>query len=218
MRLLTLSLLILGWIGFQARAADEPPKEWIDRDTGHRVVRLSGEPGSESLYFNINSFTPDGKKMVFTSPTGICAIDLATRKIDKVVEGQRLRVIMVGRKTGAVYYSQRGSVFSADLETKATRKIADLPPGSRVTAVNCDETLLAGTNTIMNEDQAKEEQARLDASNRMQTRRAKRGGAAQPDLADARAGNRPHGAACHQHRRDLDHRRGRQGAATIAAT
>jgi hypothetical protein len=28
-----------------------PPKEWIDKDTGHRVVRLSDEPGSTSLYF-----------------------------------------------------------------------------------------------------------------------------------------------------------------------
>ena len=45
--------------------------EWIDRDTGHRVVQLSREPGSESLYFNLNPFTPDGKKMVFTSPSGI---------------------------------------------------------------------------------------------------------------------------------------------------
>lgn len=29
----------------------EPPTEWIDRDTGHRVMRLSTQPGSASLYF-----------------------------------------------------------------------------------------------------------------------------------------------------------------------
>ena len=162
MRFLTSLVLIAAWTAFQALAADEPPKEWIDPDTGHRVVRLSDEPGSESFYFNINPFTPDGKTMVFTSPTGICAIDLATRKIDKVVEGQRLHVIMVGRKTGAVYYSQRGGVFSADPQTKAARKIAELPAGSRVSAVNCDETLLAGTAVILNEEQLKEEQARLE--------------------------------------------------------
>ncbi len=163
MRLLTSLLLIVTWIGFQARAADDPPKEWIDPDTGHRVVRLSDEPGSESFYFNINPFTPDGKKMAFTSPTGIFSIDLATRQIEKVVEGQRLRVIMVGRKTGAVYYSQRTNVFSADLETKAVRKIAELPPGSRASAVNCDETLLAGTSLILDENQLKEEQARMES-------------------------------------------------------
>jgi oligogalacturonide lyase len=163
MRLLTSLLLIVAWIGTQAWAADAPPKEWIDTDTGHRVVRLSEEPGSESFYFNVNPFTPDGKKMVFTSPTGISVIDMATRKIEKVVEGQRLRVIMVGRKSGLVYYSQRTNVFTADLETKATRKIAELPSGSRVSAVNCDETLLAGTNTIMDENQAKAQQAREEA-------------------------------------------------------
>ena len=42
--------------------AAEPPAEWIDPDTGHRVVRLSTEPGSASLYFNQNAYTPDGKK------------------------------------------------------------------------------------------------------------------------------------------------------------
>ena len=31
--------------------AQEPPREWIDPDTGHRVVRLSDEPGSQSMYF-----------------------------------------------------------------------------------------------------------------------------------------------------------------------
>jgi oligogalacturonide lyase len=164
MRCLTLLLLILSWIGSQAHGADAPPpKEWIDTDTGHRIVRLSDEPGSESFYFNINAYTPDGKKMVFTSPTGIYAIDLATRKIERIVEGQRLRPIMVGRKTGQVYYSQRTNVFAADLETKASRKIAELPFGYRVSAVNSDETLLAGTTIIMDDKQAEEARAREEA-------------------------------------------------------
>jgi hypothetical protein len=39
----------------RAWAADtNQPTEWIDADTGHRVVQLSTEPGSESLYFNLN--------------------------------------------------------------------------------------------------------------------------------------------------------------------
>ena len=33
----------------------EPPTEWVDADTGHRVVRLSREPGSASLYFHQRS-------------------------------------------------------------------------------------------------------------------------------------------------------------------
>ncbi|MGA2061156.1 MAG: oligogalacturonate lyase family protein [Thermoguttaceae bacterium] len=164
MRWLTWLLLIVSWVGSQALGADAPPpKEWIDPDTGHRVVRLSDEPDSESFYFNVNPYTPDGKKMVFTSPSGIFAIDLATRKIETVVEGQRLRVVMVGRKTGQVYYNQRTIVFAADLETKEIRKIAELPFGHRVSAVNSDETLLAGTNVIMDEKQAEEARAREEA-------------------------------------------------------
>ena len=36
----------------------EPPRSWVDPDTGHRVVRLTDEPGSASLYFNL--FCGDG--------------------------------------------------------------------------------------------------------------------------------------------------------------
>ena len=49
----------------------EPPKTWIDPDTGHRVVRLTDEPNSASLYFNQNGYTADGRKMVYTTPEGI---------------------------------------------------------------------------------------------------------------------------------------------------
>src|SRR5262249_34715059 len=46
----------------QAPGTDsEPPREWTDPDTGHRVVRLSDEPGSQSLYFHQNAYTPDGR-------------------------------------------------------------------------------------------------------------------------------------------------------------
>ncbi|MGN6124062.1 MAG: hypothetical protein ACTHOJ_14035 [Sphingomonas oligoaromativorans] len=36
----------------QSVAKADIPREWIDPDTGHRIVRLSDEPGSSSLYFN----------------------------------------------------------------------------------------------------------------------------------------------------------------------
>ena len=39
----------------------EPPRSWIDADTGHRIVRLTNEPGSASLYFNQNGYTADGR-------------------------------------------------------------------------------------------------------------------------------------------------------------
>src|SRR5215210_2493965 len=86
-------------------AAQEVPREWVDPDTGHRVVRLSEEPGSQSLYFHQNAYTPDGSKMVITTPTGISVVNLKTRAVEKVVEG-RVGVIIVGHKTGQVYYTK----------------------------------------------------------------------------------------------------------------
>jgi oligogalacturonide lyase len=124
-------------------SAQELPREWIDPDTGHRVVRLSDEPGSASLYFHQNAYTPDGSKLIITTPTGLSTIDLKTRKIEKVVEG-RVNVIITGRKTGQVYYNKQGVVYATDLNTKVTREVAKLPARTSIASVNADETLLAG--------------------------------------------------------------------------
>ena len=134
------------------------PTEWIDPDTGHRVVQLSREPNSESLYFNLNPFTPDGKKMVVTSPSGVSLIDLQTHDVEKIVDG-RLHIIMVGHKTGKIYYTalkvENGAtnrwVCSIDPNTKAVRKILKLQRGQNIDTVNADETLLAGTITYRND-------------------------------------------------------------------
>src|SRR5215472_13989453 len=104
----------------------DPPKSWVDPDTDHRVVRLTDEPGSASLYFNQNGYTADGKKMVYTTPGGISVLDLQSHATKKVVEG-RVRVIVTGRKTQQVYYLKEGAVWATDVDTLATHKIADLP-------------------------------------------------------------------------------------------
>src|SRR2546426_1125804 len=94
-------VLLLACPAFAQPAPKELPTDWTDPDTGHRVVRLSREDGSQSLYFHQNGYTPDGKKLVITSPGGISAIDLQTHQIDRLVDG-RLNLIMVGRKTGRI--------------------------------------------------------------------------------------------------------------------
>src|SRR5881227_2362012 len=105
----------------------EPPaKEWIDKDTGHRVVRLSDEPNSQSLYFNYPSYSPDGKNMAFFSPTGIYQVDLQTRAIEQILpaistlntEGNpkvRNNLIQVGLKTGHLFIT-RTVVRDADAQ------------------------------------------------------------------------------------------------------
>ena len=57
-----------------------PPKTWIDPDTGHRVIRLSREDGTASLYFHQNAYSADGKKLVVTNPHGIATINLLRAK------------------------------------------------------------------------------------------------------------------------------------------
>jgi oligogalacturonide lyase len=130
-----------------AQFAEEPPTEWIDRATGHRVVRLSREPGSSSLYFHQNAYTASGDKMIITTPGGPSTVDLTTRRIESVVEG-RVRQVVVGRKTRRVYYVRGDTVYATHLDTRATRVIAKLPPeirGGSGLAVNADETLLGGS-------------------------------------------------------------------------
>src|ERR1044071_6755821 len=96
-----------------ALAQEQPPREWIDPDTGHRVIRLSNEPGSASLYFHQNPYTPDGKKLLITVPNGLATVDLKTRAIEKIVDG-RVNVIIAGHKTGAIYYVKAGVVYATD--------------------------------------------------------------------------------------------------------
>lgn len=131
--------------------AAEPPREWIDPDTGHRVVRLSTEPGSRSLYFHQNAYTPDGKRVVVSSATTISIIDLETRKQTPLVKGEHLAPLFVGPKTGRIYYAnddvkQGGpyDVFWVDSKGGKPTKIAHVKSG-RIESINADETLLLGT-------------------------------------------------------------------------
>jgi oligogalacturonide lyase len=127
-------------------SGQEPPTSWVDADTGHRVVRLTREPDSASFYFNVNSYTPDGKEMVYTTPDGISVIDLTTMKTRSVVQGH-VHTIVAGHKTPSVFYikPEERALYVTNVDTGATRKLATLPPRGSVASVNADETLAAGT-------------------------------------------------------------------------
>jgi len=102
-------LLLLAVVAAQTLAAQTAlPTEWIDKDTSHRVVRLSREDGTQSLYFHQNAYTPDGKKLIVTTGTnGIATINLATREIQPLVSGP-VSVLVAGHKSGDIYYTKRG--------------------------------------------------------------------------------------------------------------
>ncbi|HET7625247.1 MAG TPA: oligogalacturonate lyase family protein [Verrucomicrobiae bacterium] len=152
---MTAGILILMSAVFALRVfAAEPPTDWIDPDTGHRIIRLSREPGSESLYFHQNAFTAGGDKMVMTTPEGIATYNWKTHAIDVVVpESAHTNIshgIIVGRKSREVFYVRQVGgatvAFATHLDTHATREIGKIPGrASSVLALNSDETLLAGS-------------------------------------------------------------------------
>jgi oligogalacturonide lyase len=152
----------------------EPPVEWVDAKTGHRVVRLSKEPGSASLYFHQYPYSADGKKLIFSAPTGIWTVNLDTRELDQVVEGS-VQPLLTGFKTGDVYYirwtrgrnggdgfrfqgdvrrqpdfTQRGGrggvLYATNLDSHEERRIVELPAeyGGGNVAINADETMVVG--------------------------------------------------------------------------
>lgn len=129
-----------------AQTKTELPREWIDPDTGHRVVRLSDDSGSQSFYFHQNGYTASGDKLVFSTRTGLSTYEFKTRKIEQIVEG-RTAMVIVGRKSRNVYYMKGDSVLETNIDTKATREIvknAKLRTGSGF-ALNADETMLGGS-------------------------------------------------------------------------
>src|SRR5205823_9087910 len=129
-------LPLLVTVGSAVFAASELPTEWIDADTGHRVIRLSREDGTQSLYFNQNAYTADSKKLIVTTAGGgIATITLATREVKPLVAGP-VSVLVAGHKTGDVYYTKRvggagagggrnsaaAVVYATNVDTGATRE------------------------------------------------------------------------------------------------
>jgi oligogalacturonide lyase len=160
----------------------EPPTDWIEPATGHRVIRLSRDPGTASLYFHQNPYTATGDKMFVTTANGLATIDLTTLgvsppKVEPIGTG-RAGSPIVGRKTRQVFYVRGGSLYATHLDTKATREVTKLPAGlsgASGLAINADETLLASTG---NDPQAAERA------------RANPGGATPPPPPGSRGGPR----------------------------
>ena len=164
----TLVTLPLACIAQTTPAGPMPPRSWVDKDTGHRVSRLSDEPNSGGFYFNVNAYTPDGKQMIYTAPDGIHVLDLATRGTKLLManpprqEGASgsdargpsagtVHALVAGYKTNSVFFTKTDpatgvtSVYKADTNTGVICKLVDLPAKRNIVSVNADETLAAGT-------------------------------------------------------------------------
>lgn len=152
------------------------PDEWIDKDTRHKVVKLTRNgAGNMSFYFHNNPFV--GNKMVYYS-SGVNAanthqklessdvalsrnkqlhlLDLSTLKSEKLTDQPSpMNGEMVHNKTGNVYYQIRDSVWCVNVADKKNKLVYVFPKDfqASVTTVNADGSLLAGA---WSEDREKE--------------------------------------------------------------
>src|SRR3982751_4665845 len=120
-RLIVGTVALSSCIAVLARA-QQPPTSWVDKDTGHRIFRLTNEPGSFSFYFNVNAYWPDGKLMAYNAPDGIHVLNFTTMKTRLIVPNppraadtapgtladfrNGVHTIVVGRRTSSVFFSK----------------------------------------------------------------------------------------------------------------
>ncbi len=149
-RLLVVSaLLTLRLFAAEPAATGPLPTDWIDPQTGHRVIRLSPDTGGTSLYFHQRAYTPEGDKVVLRTRDGILAVDLKTlgrsRPVAELVLANASPIATAWRTREAYFFARGENTLKAvHLDTKAVREVVKLPPQARGAqfAINCDESLL----------------------------------------------------------------------------
>jgi oligogalacturonide lyase len=146
------------------------PDEWIDKDTKHKVIKLTRTEGNNgSFYFHNNPFI--GNKMVYynsnkiagdaalknnASNRQIYVLDLATLKAEQITyHPLPMNGEIVHNKSGEIYFQVKDSVFSVNAVTKKEKLVYVFPADFKagVTTINADGTLLAGA---WSEDKEKE--------------------------------------------------------------
>lgn len=166
-RLLLLPVLLLA-IGAKTQPLMETggqkmPAEWIDKDTGHKVIRLVQREGSNaSFYFNNPPFFPqkgkEGDLMVFygSTPNGhqLFTVNLKTLKTHQLTDRTRVSGEMACPKTREAFYQSGDSVFAVNVDNYKTRLIYVFQPDfkGRVGTVNADGTYLACVRATGNQE------------------------------------------------------------------
>jgi oligogalacturonide lyase len=137
------------------------PLSWIDKDTHHKVVRLTQRDGnSASFYFHNNPFVAGqgkaGYRMLFygndvykSDGVGmqLFTVNLSNYKITQLTDGKfQKKGEIVAQKEHKVYYQVNDSVFSTNIDTKKTSLVYVFPADfkANITTLNADESLLGG--------------------------------------------------------------------------
>ena len=148
------------------------PDEWIDKATGHKVIRLTRRPGINlSFYFHNNPFA--GNKMVFYGSNErqkenypgelkqkaqeiynlnvrnkqLYSVDLSNLQVEQLThQANSMTGEIVHAPSGTAYYQIQDSVFSVNLVTKKETLVYIFPPDFKagITTINADGTLLGG--------------------------------------------------------------------------
>lgn len=146
------------------------PVEWIDKDTKHKVIRLSRIEGNSNLsfYFHNNPFI--GNKMVFYSSSKndvsgvqkqeissvnsrnkqLHLLDLSMLKSEQLTfHSSPMNGEIVHNASGEIYYQIKDSVYSVNAQTKKVKLVYVFPEDfkANITTVNADGTLLAGARS-----------------------------------------------------------------------
>jgi oligogalacturonide lyase len=154
------------------------PNEWIDKDTHHKIIKLSRTTGSNmSLYFHNNPFVED--EMVFYNSSNpkataedenkkfeinnlnernkqLYKLNLETLKATQLTNHPiTMGGEIVSTKLKEAFYQVKDSVFAVHIGTKKERLVYVFPTDFKagITTVNADGTLLAGA---WSEDKEKE--------------------------------------------------------------
>lgn len=129
------------------------PNSWIDKDTGHKLVRLSSiEGNNQSFYFHNNPFLPntDGDLMAFynNTPAGnqLYSVNLKTLENKPLTNRSKIGGEILAPKRGELFFQRKDSVFATSIVTQKTRLVFVFPPDFKgnISTVNADETILAG--------------------------------------------------------------------------
>jgi oligogalacturonide lyase len=130
----------------QATQTTTPPTSWVDQDTGHRVLRLTNEPGSRGLYFNFPAFTADGKTMLYLAANGdIFQLDWQTKQSSRLVAGQ-VNGLVIARTQPQAYFTKAHDphLYFVNIATGEIRQLGVIPNHGAIMTINANDTQLAG--------------------------------------------------------------------------
>jgi oligogalacturonide lyase len=134
------------------------PQQWIDKDTGHLVRRLSGPAGPISnWYFHNDPFIAqqggEGDRMVFANEAGgvsqIFTLNLKDGKVEQITTDPAAKRMlpMIARATREVLYQSGDTIYATGVDSRKTRKLYTFPAGAHagIATINASGTTLAGS-------------------------------------------------------------------------